>query len=145
MLSKCSTLVNSGRSPDLISILVGVNDTWHEFIHQNGVEPDRYKKIYRLLLSYTRECLPDVQLVLCEPFVAECGVGTKAWLAEIQQRQQIVKELAQDFDAYFVPFQTALDKVIQMGEPEYWLSEGVPPTLVGHQVLAECWIENVER
>lgn len=47
--------------PDVISLLVGVNDTWHEFSHHNGVEVDRYEVVYRMLLAYTKQQLPDVQ------------------------------------------------------------------------------------
>ncbi len=129
--------------PDVISILVGVNDTWHAFKNQNGVEIDRYKAVYRMLLEYTREQLPDSRLVLCEPFIAEFGFVTKAWRDEIQQRQQIVQELARDFGTCFVPFQAALDEAFQAGGPQYWLIDGVHPTPAGHQVLADCWYETV--
>ena len=69
--------------PDIISILIGVNDTWHEFGSRNGVEVPRYETVYRLLLSWTREVLPAVKLVLCEPFVLPTGVVREAWLPEI--------------------------------------------------------------
>ena len=55
--------------PDLISILIGVNDTWHEFGSRNGVEVDRYATVYRMLLEWTRKELPQTKLVICEPFV----------------------------------------------------------------------------
>ncbi len=130
--------------PDVISILVGVNDTWHGFAEQRGVGIDRYRDVYRRLLEYTREELPSSQLILCEPFVLECGVVTKAWLPEIRQRQQIVRELARDFDACFVPFQAAVNRASQEATLEYWLVDGVHPTLAGHRVLAECWYATVE-
>lgn len=129
--------------PDLLSILVGVNDTWHEFGGHNGVEPKRYEHVYRMMLAYTLEQLPGVQLVLCEPFVAVCGAVTKEWVPEIRQRQEIVRELSEEFRACLVPFQSAIDEAIDVCEPEYYLSDGVHPTTAGHQVLADCWIKTV--
>lgn len=129
--------------PDVISILIGINDTWHGFSKQNGVEPGRYETVYRMLLEDTREKLPKVQLVLCEPFAHKCGVVTEEWIGDVRQRQQIVRKLAGEFDAIFVPFQSALDKVLEHAPPEYWLGDGVHPTLPGHWVLAECWYEAV--
>ena len=129
--------------PDLISILIGVNDTWHEFAAQNGVEVDRYETVYRMLLEYTKHQLPNVQLVLCEPFVLPCGVVQEAWVAEMRERQRVVRELSQEFDARFVPFQSAMDKHLERAAPEYWATDGVHPTAAGHSVLAECWIETV--
>ena len=129
--------------PDLISILIGVNDTWHEFTSQNGVEIGRYKIVYRMLLDYTRQQLPNVQLVLCEPFALRCGVVKKRWIEDISRRQQIVKQLAEEYEACFVPFQAALDSVLKHAKAEYWLDDGVHPTIAGHRVLAECWYETV--
>ena len=129
--------------PDLISILIGVNDTWHGFMYDNGVEVDRFATIYRLLLEWTRQRLPKVQLVLCEPFVLHCGVVTEGWMSDMAERQVVVRQLASDFGAIFVPFQGVLNEALQSAPPEYWAQDGVHPTPVGHQLLAESWIKHV--
>ncbi len=129
--------------PNVLSILIGINDTWHEFMSGNGVEPARYETIYRLMLAYTRQQLPGVQLVLCEPFYLPTGVIQEAWIAEIRERQQIVQRLAGEFSATFVPFQTALDDAQQHAPPAHWAADGVHPTPAGHRVLASCWYEAV--
>ena len=131
--------------PNIISILIGVNDTWHEFMGRNGVSPERYETVYRMLLNFTKQKLPKIQLVLCEPFIFKCGVVEDAWLDDIQQRQRIVKTLAAEFGACFVPFQAALNDVLNDAEPEYWVADGVHPTIAGHRVLAECWYQTVVR
>lgn len=126
-------------SPDLISILIGVNDTWHEFGSQNGVELDRYEQVYRMLLEYTRARLPEVQFVLCEPFVLLTGVVTPEWQVEIAARREIVVRLAQEFGAVFVPFQKMFDEALQEAPAEYWTSDGVHPTPAGHTRMAAFW------
>ncbi|MEM7034222.1 MAG: SGNH/GDSL hydrolase family protein [Chloroflexota bacterium] len=131
--------------PDLISILIGVNDTWHEFGSQNGVEVDRYEAVYRLLLTLTKERLPKTKLVLCSPFVLRCGVVTEEWLVEMAQRQAIVRRLAEEFSAIHVPFQSACNEATDKAPPEHWATDGVHPTPAGHQVLAETWLEAVTR
>jgi lysophospholipase L1-like esterase len=129
--------------PTIISILIGVNDTWHGFASNNGVEVKRYAEVYRKLLEYTRQQLPAVRLILCEPFVLPCGVVQPAWQEEMAQRRQIVKELAVDFSADFVPFQSQFDQVADTPSPEYWLHDGVHPTPAGHRLMAECWLQTV--
>ncbi len=130
-------------SPDVISILIGVNDTWHEFGSKNGVEPERYEKIYRELLSWTLDVLPKTKLILCEPFVLACGAVTPDWLPEINERRRIVRELAAEFSAIFVPFQSVLDRAVQKAPPEYWLRDGVHPTYAGHALLTDAWLDAV--
>lgn len=129
--------------PDVISILIGVNDTWHEFGSQNGVEVDRYETVYRMLLNFTKEKLPDVTLVLCAPFVLRCGVVTEEWLVEMAQRQAVVSRLAEEFGAIHVPSQTAFNEAVETAPPSYWAADGVHPTPAGHQVLANTWLDAV--
>ena len=126
-------------NPDVISILIGVNDTWHGKTGGIGVPVDRYENVYRALLADTRNSLPDIQLVLCEPFVLLCGAVTEDWLDEMAERREIVRKLARDYGATFVPFQSALDAKLSEAAPEHWLDDGVHPTMAGHAVLADCW------
>ncbi|MFN8446368.1 MAG: SGNH/GDSL hydrolase family protein [Caldilineaceae bacterium] len=129
--------------PDLISILIGVNDTWHGFMYDNGVEVERFATLYRMLLHWTKQQLPNVQLVLCEPFVLPCGVVTEAWMSEMSERQSVVRELANDFQAIFVPFQSAFNTAMQDAPAAYWAQDGVHPTPAGHQLMAESWLQSV--
>ena len=127
--------------PDILSILIGVNDTWHEFARSNGVEVPRYEKIYRMLLEWTREVLPKVHLVLLEPYVQASEIVTGAWIAEMDQRRAIVKRLAEEFDALFIPTQSLLDAALKKAPSNYWLRDGVHPTSAGHQLIAEAWLK----
>jgi len=129
--------------PTVISILIGVNDTWHNFGSNNGVEVERYGQLYRMLLDYTRQQLPATRLILCEPFVLLCGVVQPAWQEEMAARQQIVKSLAAEFDAHFVPFQSNFNQVAETPAALYWLADGVHPTPAGHHLMAEKWMQTV--
>ena len=128
--------------PDAISILIGVNDTWHEFRSRNGVEVPRYNVIYRMLLEWTRTVLPEVKLILCEPFVLPCGVVGPGWREEIDERRRVVKSLAEEFGTAFVPFQEAFDHALAGHPAEYWAADGVHPTPAGHDLMAACWLQH---
>jgi lysophospholipase L1-like esterase len=125
--------------PDLISILIGVNDTWHEFNYRNGVEVDRYEQVYRMLLEFTRSQLPEVTLVLCEPFVLACGVVTPEWEQDIAARQEVVGRLTVEFGAVRVPFQEMFNQALKEAPPEYWAEDGVHPSPAGHERMARFW------
>lgn len=129
--------------PDLISILIGVNDTWNYMFSGLGSSPEEYRIIYQGILENTRQRLPDVQLVLCEPFILLTGEVTQEWEEDISLRQASVQELASKFDAIFVPFQDALDEAARQISPHFLLDDGVHPTDKGHQVLSECWLKIV--
>lgn len=127
--------------PDLISILIGVNDTWNHLFYGLGTDPLEYRQLYRQLLENTCQRLPDVQLVLCEPFILVTGTVTAEWSGDVLQRRQIVGELAREFSASFVPFQAAIDQAAAEYPHHLLLDDGVHPTPRGHQVLADCWLK----
>ncbi len=129
--------------PDILSLLIGVNDTWHEFSGKNGVEVPRYKRIYEELLAWTKNELPSVKFVLMEPFVHEFGAVGAGWMNEIIQRRAVVKELAAKFDAIFIPCQKIMDDALARAAQEYWTRDGVHPSLAGHQLLADAWLKAV--
>ena len=127
--------------PDILSILIGVNDTWHESAAQNGVEVPRYAKFYRMLLEWTREVCPDTKLVLLEPFVLPFGAVLPSWLPEMDERRAIVKELAKEFNTVFIPVQSILNDALKRAPQEYWLRDGVHPLPAGHALISQACIE----
>ena len=127
--------------PDILSIMVGINDLWHEKSHQDGVEIPRYAQFYRMLLEWTRETLPGIRLVLMEPFAGLMGEVQEEWMEELAQRCQIVRELAREFEAVLVPSQEILQQAIKEAPMEYWLVDGVHPMPPFHQRLADAWLK----
>jgi len=136
-----SDLIN--LNPNVVSLLIGVNDTWQEKRGGNGVSVPKYERIYRDLLAEVWEALPDVKFVLCDPFVLPCGVVTEDWVSEIAERRAVVATLAEEFQAVHVPFQSDFDKAMETAAPGYWAHDGVHPTAAGHQIMAKSWMRHV--
>lgn len=129
--------------PDIISLLIGVNDTWNYLYMGMGSDPNDYKKVYRKILQDSRQQLPDSIFILCEPFVLITGEVSEEWLNDINERQEITRGLAQEYNGVVVPFQSALDKAAEDISPPKLLEDGVHPTDLGHRVLADCWLKTV--
>lgn len=127
--------------PDILSLLIGVNDTWHEKARQNGVEVPRYEQFYRMLLDWTLKELPEIKLVLLEPFVFPFGAVGEDWIEEIDQRREVVAGIAKDYGAFFVPLQSILNNALKVAPQEHWLADGVHPMPAGHQLIADAWLK----
>lgn len=131
--------------PDILSILIGINEFWREIDLHDGVDRERYEMFYRMLLEWTRRELPQVKFVLMEPFVLLTGAVTEQWLPEISARQKIVKELASEFDAVFIPLQSIFNEALnRVSDPAYWSRDGVHPTVPGHCLITEAWLKATE-
>ena len=126
--------------PDVLSILVGINDTTADMPFEE------FEAAYDGLLEQTKAALPNVRLVLCEPFaLLPRGVDgrTHAWETNVRQRARIVEKLAAKYRAPFVRFQKVFDGARRRAPAEYWLYDGIHPTHPGHQLMADEWIRAV--
>src|SRR2546430_1218851 len=125
--------------PDVLSILVGVNDFWHKLSHGYSGTVQQYEDQYVALLDETRRALPRVRLLVLEPFVLRCGAVDERWFPEVDERRSAARRVAQHAGASFVPLQAAFDDLAKKGAPQYWAADGVHPTPAGHAVIAEQW------
>ncbi len=129
--------------PDVLSILVGVNDIWHKLSGRYDGTVADYETGFRQLLQQTQEKLPGVRIVICEPFVLRCGAVNETWFPEFDQRRAVANKLAEELKLDRVPFQTMFDDATRLAPPEYWAGDGVHPTLAGHALMAKTWREVV--
>lgn len=139
--------------PTVVSILIGVNDTWHGVAKgtpENGVGLDEFDRVYRQLLDDTKAKLSGgsggagVKLVICEPFTTEAGAVLEMdFHPDIDERANLVRMIANDYADVFVPFQSVFDEACKHAAPDYWAGDGVHPSLAGHQIMADAWLAAV--
>jgi lysophospholipase L1-like esterase len=128
--------------PNVLSILIGVNDLWHRLDHRSSGTVESYATEYRRLLEWTRRELPHCKLLICEPFVLRCGAVDDRWFPEFDERRGVVRRLAQSMADGFVAFQDVFDAAVTGGpEPACWADDGVHPTVAGHALMADAWLE----
>lgn len=107
-------------APDLISILIGVNDAVAFIDKKPSGATDRFERVYRHLLEETKEMLPNAGGVLCEPFVLQVGCTIEKWALwkeTISKYQRITRQLANEYHAVFVPLQDKFYEASQKNAP----------------------------
>jgi lysophospholipase L1-like esterase len=126
--------------PEMLSILVGINDT------AAGMPLDEFERAYGTLLEQTKTALPNVRVVLCEPFALlprSADDSPHEWETNVRERARIVERLAAKYAASFVRFQKVFDAAAKAAPAEHWLYDGIHPTHAGHQLMADEWIRAV--
>ena len=129
--------------PDVLSILIGVNDYWHMFNGNYDGTVEVYDTDYRKLLDRTRTALPDVKFILMEPFMVMGGkaVSDPRWAAEFPAYQQAAKQISDDYGTAWVPLQKVFDEALKKAPAEHWSGDGVHPSLAGSYLMAEAWMK----
>lgn len=127
--------------PDYMSLLIGVNDVWHELAEGNGVCAEKFEKIYSMLVEELLAELPELKIIILEPFVLNGPATAEEWSvfrSEVEKRAAVAKRVAEKFNLKFVPLQGKFDEVASDGDTQYWLRDGVHPTAAGHCIIKEA-------
>jgi lysophospholipase L1-like esterase len=130
--------------PNILSIHIGVNDFWHTLTNGYTGTIETYITDYHKLLDRTKQALPDVKLVICEPFALK---GVRAvddkWYPTFDLFRKAARDIATDYNATFVPYQAVFDKALESAPPSYWNLDGVHPSVAGEALMAHAWMEAV--
>lgn len=126
--------------PDMMSILIGVNDVSHELTQKCGVSPEKFEKIYSMLIEEIKEALPEIKIFILEPFVLK-GIHTEErwdeFRSEVSKMAKASENTALKFNLEFIPLQEKFNIAAADGNYRYWSVDGIHPTSAGHQLIKE--------
>jgi len=134
--------------PDVVSILVGVNDVLLALQQHTRVSPREFAADYDRLLAETVQARPGVKLVLGEPFIEPGARTNAAWaaaLADTRALQAVVARLGAKYHAPVVPYQQVFDEACRRAPVDTWIWDGVHPTAAGHELMAQAWLEATRK
>ena len=132
--------------PTVVSILIGVNDIWHPLNEGKEVSAEQFESGCDKLLADTVAALPNVKLVLGEPFILPGKATTpkwEVWQGHLKKFQAVVEKLSKKYNAPVVRYQKMFDNAVKQAPAEYWIWDGVHPTYAGNQLMADEWIRTV--
>ena len=126
------------EQPDVVSILVGVNDTWRRYDSDDPTSAEEFERDYRAIL----EALPaTTRLVLVEPFLLPVTETQAAWREDLDPKIAVVRRLAAERSAVLVDADVHLTAA---GDAADLADDGVHPTPRGHAELAELWLDRAK-
>jgi len=134
--------------PDVLSIMVGVNDVLAGIGGNAKFTAETYEADYRALLKRTKDTLPAVKLVICGSFILPVGKVKDSWdqwNAEVIKRQTVARKLAEEFNAVWVDFQQPFNDALAKAPASYWIWDGVHPMPAGHELMARQWLKVVGK
>lgn len=131
-----------GLKPNWVSILVGVNDCYRRFNENNPVTPEEFEADYRYIINEAKQKC-NANIILCEPFLIPSDEEKARWREDLDPKIHIVRKLAREFKAIYVPFDGLLAQACTRREPAFWSPDGVHPAAPSHAVMAKAWLNAV--
>ena len=139
--------------PDYASIYIGVNDAWHEISSQNGVDTEKFEKIYTMLIDEVKAACPHTKLMIIAPFVLEgcCTCDTEEipdrlarFQKDVAEKAAVAEQIAASYDLPLIALQPAFDEACRKAPAEHWVRDGVHPTPCGHEIIKRLWIRTFQ-
>jgi acyl-CoA thioesterase-1 len=129
-------------APDVVSVMIGINDTWQRFGGGETTSAEEYEHDYRDILTSARQ-RSDARFVLIEPFLLPVTDDQHAWRADLDPRIAVTRRLAAEFDAALVPADGLFARAAADAGPYTWCTDGVHLTPAGDALLARAWLRAV--
>lgn len=130
--------------PDVLSVFIGINDVWRRYDADSPTPCETFSANYRALLERTLEALPDIKLILMEPFVLPVPEDRKQWREDLDPKIHAVRDLAREFNALYLPMDGIFAAAAAARPPEFWAGDGVHPSPAGHALIAKSWLQAVQ-
>lgn len=140
--------------PDYASIYIGVNDSWHEIIYNNGVDTQKFKKIYEMMIEEIYAACPNIKLIIISPFVLEgrstCNTEEQPqrwemFKNDVKEKSIVCKQIAEKYSLPLIELQPLFDEKCKEAPVEYWTGDGVHPTACGHEIIKRIWLETFKK
>ncbi len=128
--------------PDVLSLLIGVNDFWHTLTYNYKGTADTFENDLTKLLNRTLDSYPKLKIIMGEPFAVKGGTAIDGkWDGEFRKYQKAAQNIANKFKSAFIPYQDIFDAALKEAPVAYWCPDGVHPSMAGDYLMKEAWIK----
>ncbi len=131
--------------PDVISILIGINDIWHRYGGNKVATTDaQFALNYRSILERIRR-ESNAKIMILAPFLLD-KEPFEGMREDLKRALPIVRELAEEFADVYVPLDALFEKALpEQPEPLYYSGDGVHPNANGARFIAEHYARAIEK
>ena len=130
--------------PDVLSILIGINDCWRRYDNNEATSIDDFESVYHDLLNEVKSKLPETKIIICEPFVLPIPLDRIKWREDLDPKIQASRRLAVEFKTLYIPFDSIFAIAGIKAPLQFWAPDGVHPTLPGHALMAKEWLKYIK-
>lgn len=129
--------------PDLVSIHIGINDTWHRAAERNWLGNDVFEAQYRKVLSEIKE-KTNAKILIIEQFLLP--VEDKLYFREdLNGKIDITRKLAREFADFFIPLDGLMAQAAVDKGANHWSDDGVHPNENGAKFIAAYYADAFEK
>lgn len=131
--------------PDILVVLIGVNEVWHQLKFGSPYTEAQYEVDYREILTLSKHANPNLKIVLMQPFIFEVGEVDGDWALPLNRLKHIVERIANELADAYIPLQDILNNAALTHGEEALLPDGVHPSDLGHRIIADAVLSTLHH
>lgn len=128
--------------PDILSIMIGINDAARRFDDDDPTSLEYYKENLFNMLKQTKD-ENGTKIVICEPFLIPTRPEAQIIRTDLDPKILALRDIARELNAIYVPFDGMFAAACSKQKPAYWAPDGVHPSMAGHMLMAKTWVNTV--
>ena len=122
-------------NPDIVTILIGVNDTWRRYDSNDPTSDEQFRANYESLLREIKD-KTHAKIVLIDPFLIY-GMGRDHYREDLDGKIDVTRKLALEYAERYLPLDGILASETLGKEPRLLSEDGVHPAEYGRKVIAQ--------
>lgn len=129
--------------PDVVSILIGINDIWHHAGDRDWIPDDVFEERYRKVLDAVKT-KTHAKIMMIEPFLIP--VEDKLYFREdLYRKIEIERKLAREYADVYLPLDGLLQSAFIGDDPLTFAADGVHPTEKGARYIGKLYAQYVSK
>lgn len=129
--------------PEVISIMIGINDVWHRYSHRIMTRDEQIETNYRAILSDIKK-YTNAKIIMISPFLLDCD-DKEAIRSDLVSVKEIIRNLADEFADVFIPLDEYFEEALKtQPEAHYYSNDGVHPNENGAKFIAKLYADAVD-
>jgi lysophospholipase L1-like esterase len=129
-------------NPTVVSILIGINETWRRFDSGDRTPAGVFEWRYRVILERVKNEL-GAKIIILEPFLLHVYNEQRLWRDDLNAKIEAARRLAAEFGALYVALDGKFAAAATKKPPSFWAADGIHPTNAGHGLIADAWMRAV--
>lgn len=129
--------------PDVVSILIGINDVWHHAGERDWIPDDVFEERYRRVLDAVKT-KTHAKIMMIEPFLIP--IEDKLYFREdLYRKIEIERKLAREYADVYMPLDGLLQSAFIGDDPLTFAADGVHPTEKGARYIGKLYAQYVSK
>ena len=121
--------------PDIVTILIGVNDTWRRYDNNDPTTAEQFKENYETVLKKIKT-ETNARIIMIEPFLIY-GMGRDNYREDLNEKIDVVRMLAREYADCYIPLDGIFASAfVEYEDPSVLSQDGVHPAEEGKKLIA---------